>query len=236
MAEIRLRLREANGGLPDVCMCCGEPSTVLKSKNMSWCPPWVLVLILAGLLPYAIVATILTRRATIQAPLCDQHKGHWFKRTMWNVGTFFLFAAICGGMFFLGVALGDNGRQGDTFMGIACGLSALLGVTWLIILIVAQYTAIRPKEITDKDIPLTNVAKEFVDAVDEQDREDRPRRRRDSRDDGEDYDDRPRKKRPAYDDDDDEPRAKKKRPPVEDDEDDAPRPRKKRPSSDAIEE
>ena len=48
MAEIRLQLDEADGGLPDICMRCGSEATVTKTKTMSWCPQWVGVLILAG--------------------------------------------------------------------------------------------------------------------------------------------------------------------------------------------
>lgn len=221
MAEIRVRLREADGGLPDVCMKCGEPSTVVKTKNMSWCPPWVGILILGGLLPYLIVAMILTKRTRVQAPLCDQHKGHWFNRALVVWGTFVLFGAICLGGFVLAGAMNNGGgRRGDDIFGFACAGSVVLGLIWLIVLIVAQNTAIRPKEITDKDITLTGLSQEFVDAVEDQDQDDRPRRGR-SRDD-DDYDD--------------EPKARKKRPVYDDDEDDEPRPRKKRPPFDGIEE
>jgi hypothetical protein len=65
MAEIRLDREEADGGLPDICMCCGEEATVTKTKKMSWCPPWVGVLFLAGLLPYIIVMLIMTKRARL---------------------------------------------------------------------------------------------------------------------------------------------------------------------------
>src|SRR5207247_1179889 len=99
MAEIRLDLGEADGYLPDICMCCGGAATVTKTRKMSWCPPWVGVLILAGLIPYAIVAMILTKRATVQVPLCDQHKGHWFNRALLAFGSFFLFTAIGGAAF-----------------------------------------------------------------------------------------------------------------------------------------
>jgi len=232
MAEIRLRLREAAGDLPDVCMCCGQASTIVKSKNMSWCPSWVGILILGGLLPYLIVAMILTKRMTVQVPLCDQHKGHWFKRTMWTVGTFFLFAAICGGALALGLVMTEGApRRRDEVTGGVCVLSAILGVIWIVILLIAQNTAIRPAEITDRDITLKGVSQEFVDAVENEQYDDRKSRR--SRDD--DDDERLRKKRYRDDDDeDDEPRVKKKRPAVDDD--DEPKPRKRRPSSDAIEE
>ena len=60
MPEIRVHKDEADGELPMICMRCGEPATVTRSRNMSWCPPWVGVLLIAGLVPYVIVALILT--------------------------------------------------------------------------------------------------------------------------------------------------------------------------------
>jgi hypothetical protein len=86
-----------------------------------------------------------------------------------------------------------------------------------VVVVAAQATAIRPKEITDNGIKLTGVSQGFVDAYEEQeDRErearrgaldrfdDRPRRRRD-----EDEDDRPRRrddKRIQAEDEDERPR------------------------------
>jgi hypothetical protein len=212
MAEIRLRLREADGELPNVCMCCGEPSTILKTKNMSWHPQWVILMLLIAWPLYLVLAIVLTKRARVQAPLCDQHKGHWFKRTMLIVGTLLLFIAVSVGAFVLANVLGDRGpgRRDSDFAGMACLLSAVLGLVWLVILAIAQHTAIRPKEITDKDITLTGLSQAFVEAVQDQDVEDRSRRGRRSRDD--DDDDLPRKKRkPTVAEEDDEPVSRKKR-------------------------
>ena len=71
MATVRLYRDETEDfDLPAVCMKCGAPATTWKSKTFSWHPPWVYVLILIGLLPFAIVAMVLTKRRTILAPLC----------------------------------------------------------------------------------------------------------------------------------------------------------------------
>src|ERR1700693_44489 len=111
MAEIRLHLDEADGGLPTVCMRCGEPATVGKSRRMSWCPPWVGVLILVGLVPYVIVALILTKRTLVQAPFCDQHKGHWLKRMLIGLGTFLGVAIVGVGSFVLLVSTPRHGGE-----------------------------------------------------------------------------------------------------------------------------
>jgi hypothetical protein len=47
--------------IPELCMRCGEPATTHKSRLFSWCPPWVIVTIVAGLLPYIIVSMVLTK-------------------------------------------------------------------------------------------------------------------------------------------------------------------------------
>ena len=195
MAQIRLRLREADGGLPNVCLCCGQEATVTKDKTLSWFPRWVIVLLFVNILLYAIVASIMTKKARLQAPLCDEHKGHWFKRGLLMWGTFFLFGLLGVGGF---VIAGNLPRPNDDYMGIACAAGAVFFVIWLVIVVVAQYTAIRPSEITDEEIVLKGVSQEFVDAVEESDRH-RPMRSRRSRDDEDDDEPRPRKKRPASD-------------------------------------
>jgi hypothetical protein len=81
MAVVRLFLREAEGPLPNVCMVCGREATLVKRKSFSWNPSWVWVTLLLGLLPFLIIALILTKRATVEAPLCAEHKYHWAKRT-----------------------------------------------------------------------------------------------------------------------------------------------------------
>ena len=232
MAEIRLDREDADGGLPDICMSCGEEATVTKTKKMSWCPPWVGFLILVAWPVWLVVMLVLTKRATLQAPMCDQHKSHWFNRILLVAGSFFLFAFIGVAGFVLVSALQPQG--GD--LGLVAGLGAVgLFVAWIIVLVIAQNTAIRPKEITDSHIVLLGVSSEFVDAYEELDRERRARRRKrrqqreEEDEDEEEEEPRPRKKSapsdaiqekkrlPKPDEFEDQPRPRKKRPPVEDD-------------------
>ena len=214
MAQIRLRLREADGGLPMVCMCCGEPATVLKTKKMQWCPPWVGVLILASPLPYVIVAAILTKRARVQGPFCDQHKGHWLHRTLAIWLSLLLLGGI-GLVALIGAAASPRHVQDSIFPFVCIG-SVVLFVVWVIIVAIAQGTAIKPAEITDHEISLIRVSDAFADAVRDSDRR------------GDRYSDR-------Y--GDREPRGRRSVKPIllDDDEDEARAPRR-RPSSEAIEE
>jgi hypothetical protein len=216
MSQVRLDRYEADGRLPMVCMRCGEPATVTRSRNMSWCPPWVGVLFLAGLVPYVIVAMILTKRARVQVPLCDSHKGHWLYRLLIVLGSFFLllFVGIVGAVLFA-VAPRQFQDSAGPFM---CLGGAFLFIIWVVVLIVAQNTAIRPREITDDEIMLTGVCNEFVAAVDEAEHARLARRRerrrlRDDEDDDEDEEPAPRRKRPATDAFEEDDRPRKRRPP-----------------------
>src|SRR5689334_421629 len=92
MASIRLSLREAEGGLPKACLCCGAAATVVETRIMRWAPP-----------PPAGATGLLDeffggfgrlfhgfanrRQARLQAPLCDRHKGHWRNGTLLAVGS-----------------------------------------------------------------------------------------------------------------------------------------------------
>lgn len=200
MADVILDLREADGYLPPVCMCCGEPASDTKQRTMTWCPPWVGILILAGLLPYVIIASVMTKRTTVQVPLCDQHQGHWFNRTLLMWGSFFLFGII--GV--AGLVLGLNLQKGDqdAVMPFVCIGCAVLLVAWIIIAVVCQNTAIRPREISTYEITLTGVCSEFIDAVEDarvarrKRKRERSRRRYDEDDEDGDYEeDRPRPRR-----------------------------------------
>ncbi len=193
---------------PEVCMKCGAPSSVVIRRTFSWYPPWVIITILAGLLIYAILAMVLTKRMTVRVPLCEEHKGHWTKRTIITL------LGFLGVLIFLSLAIAASVSD-DVLPEVAyvCwSLTVVLLVAWLILVVVLQQSAIRPTEITDRSITLTGVSAGYIEAL----REDR----------GDSYDDdRPRRSRGRDDDDDDRPRKRRRLP--EDEEDEAPRPKAK---------
>lgn len=173
--------------LPPVCMVCGAEATTTSRQTFRWHPPWVIVLIIAGLLIWAIVAIILTKTMTVQAPVCDEHKGHWFKRKLigW-LAVLLGLAALFGGIVVM-ASVGNDPRYRDlAALGPLGGaVSMLLG---LIVAVVAFRSAIRPLEISNDDIRLTGVHAEFIEAVREDRRvqdqreEERRRKRRESGD------------------------------------------------------
>jgi hypothetical protein len=153
MAEIHLSLREANGDLPGVCLVCGRDSELVKKKTFAWQPPWVWVTLLLGVLPFAIIALILTKRATVQAPLCKEHRFHWDGRIL---GIFFGFCLVAGAVV---VAVNFNQYPWLWLMVAA----VMFG--WIVLAIALGLTMVRPMLITDREIILKAVAPGFVDAM-----------------------------------------------------------------------
>jgi hypothetical protein len=192
MARVRLSRREAmDGDLPPVCMRCGAPSDLVKSKTFSWNPSWVWVLILCGLLPFLIVALVLTKRMRVRAPLCQAHAGHWAWRSWFIMGG--LVVVVILGIA-AGVAVAELDRQPRlrNVGGYLCVGVAVFALIWLVAAAIIQANAIGPAEITDRDITLVRVAPEFADALR------RERRRYDEED--EDY----RRPRPRHEDEDED--------------------------------
>jgi hypothetical protein len=151
MASIRLDREEVRTEqLPGVCMRCGQPATVYKNKSFSWHPPWVLVLLLFGLLPWAIVALILTKRMTVSAPLCEKHRNHWLIRTLIIVGSLVLVIVGTAGALFAVTAINEQQGNGDgDLAGTICLGGGVVFLVWLVAAVIVQSTAIRPSEITD---------------------------------------------------------------------------------------
>lgn len=215
MAKIRLYDYEvADQLLPNVCMQCGADADLEKRKKFSWYPPWCLFV--GG----ALMAMIMTKRMTVAVPLCREHKNHW----LWRDLVIWLGLALCVVLGVAAVIFLVNQRPhtlGETLAGIFCAAAGVIGVGWLVAVIILHHTSIRPVEITDRDITLTNVSSDFVAALrderrrhpyeeDEEDEEDYPRSRKRGRR-AHDYDDeddytppRRRSRRSAYDEDEDD--------------------------------
>jgi hypothetical protein len=147
-------------------MKCGAPAEVHREKTFSWFPGWVYVLILVNLLVCLIVALILTKKKRVPVPLCHAHRNHWYGRQAVALLSFVgLVCVIVGAAILVNVLGGPRGL--DEYGGWLCGASVVALVAWLIVVGVLQQTAIRPTEITDYGITLTNVSKEFVRAYKE---------------------------------------------------------------------
>jgi hypothetical protein len=148
--------REA--ALPARCVKCGEPVAALSLKRkLTWHSPWWYVLVLVNLLIYALVAVIISKRATIQVGLCDRHRG---RRKLLMISAWLLVAAAIV-MFFL--AAGVNANSG---LWVALGVLGLLVAG---ILGVIASRVVLPKRITKERIWLTGIHPSILETLPEWD-------------------------------------------------------------------
>src|SRR5262249_33444217 len=116
MAEIRLREYETERDyLPAVCMACGQPASTHIRKTFDWHPLWIIVLILVNLIVYAVVALIMTKRMAVDVPVCERHRGYWWKRYLVMILPLPIIVIVGIGLM---IAL-DQPGQGD-LTGLAC--------------------------------------------------------------------------------------------------------------------
>ena len=181
MAHIRLHVQQADGRLPMVCMRCGEPATVVKTKKLSYYPRWLILLVLVGLpglVLLVVLALVLRRRATLQTPLCDRHKNHWTTRLAigWAAAAVVIVTAIA---FVVAIIMLDKAgpRNADIFGPFLCLGAMFVFIGLLVLLAILHNTSIRPDEITYTHILLNGVSDAFVTAVEEAEIERRVRLR-----------------------------------------------------------
>jgi hypothetical protein len=152
MARVTLDPDRRDYELPSVCMYCGAPATRRKSKTFSWHPPWIYILLLVGLLPFMLVALIMTQRLRLSAPLCEQHRYHWgWRQAFVLLSLLGVFGLIAGLAIFTSARPGQRPLlPGEAWIALPVALLA-----WVILAIVVQTRTIRPTEITAYTITLT---------------------------------------------------------------------------------
>jgi hypothetical protein len=137
-----------NAVLPDLCVKCGEPGAVRRTRKVSWHHPALYLLIVAGVLFYVIGALIAAKRSTVQYSLCAAHAQRR-KQFIW-AGWGGL-ALVVGSLFFARDAT-------------VIGIGMLLGV---IIAVVGYYGSrdVRAKKITDTDMRLGGLDRRFLEKI-----------------------------------------------------------------------
>jgi hypothetical protein len=163
MAVVRMGDRDRRrGSLPNLCMRCGQPALMHKSKKFSWFPGWVYLLLLAGLLPFVIVALIMTKRKWVDVPLCEAHRRLFLWPQLFILGG--VVALVLLAIFAVSLLGRPAGSPEAQLGGILCPGWYLGGLVWLIAVALWLGLLIRPQEITDSSITLRNVSPEFARA------------------------------------------------------------------------
>lgn len=157
MADVRLDFYDLDADeLPDVCMRCGEPSTVRPVQRFSWMPPW------ARFVP-PLIGVWFIKRQRVATPLCDQHKNYWrLARLVTYGGLGLVVLLFFAGLVMLGVDADTTVNGAAPVLSLAILASAgILFIVWLIVVFVTAFTRISAAEITDDTITLKNVHSDF---------------------------------------------------------------------------
>lgn len=79
--EGKLLVLRKDAHFPDRCIKCNAPSVAPKRRyRLTWHSPWLYLLLFLAILLYAIVASIVQKRAVVHVGLCERHQ----KRVLWG--------------------------------------------------------------------------------------------------------------------------------------------------------
>ena len=142
----------SGASLPDRCVKCNEPAQApTKERKVYWHHPWAYVLILANILIYAIVASLIRKKAIVNPGLCQAHKkkratGLWIG---WGGG-------LTGALLLFGAGVNEHPAM------------ATLGVLLLLASLVAAIVLTRivfPQRIDPEIIRLRGCGPAFLDSL-----------------------------------------------------------------------
>jgi len=135
--------------LPERCVKCNMPTDGpgLKRK-LSWHHPALYLLILGGLLLYAILATVLSKRATVFLGMCEEHRRK--RRNGMLIG----WALFLGGVILAVVAVANNYNS----VMLLCFVMIVGGLIWLII----AARSVSVKKIDDQFVWLRGINREYL--------------------------------------------------------------------------
>ena len=135
--------------LPDNCVKCNAPANGLRvRKKLAWHHPLLYLLIFGAALFYVILAAALSKRATVEFPLCGNHKSQ--RKTFLIIGLALLT---------LGLILPILGFANEyTEIGIFGLLLFFIAVFWLVF----ASRVVGVKKIDDRHAWLTGINREFL--------------------------------------------------------------------------
>lgn len=148
--EGKTLVMDKNAMLPDYCVKCNGPANGLRvRKKLAWHHPVLYILIFGAALFYVILAAALSKRATVDLPVCENHKT---RRRIFLIVGFVLLA--------FGVMLPILGFTSDYPEIGAFGLLLfLVAVCWLVF----ASRVVGVKKIDDRYAWLTGLNGDFLD-------------------------------------------------------------------------
>lgn len=158
---------EKNVELPNRCIKSNEPTEQQLKRPLSWHPPALNWLFLAGLLPYAIVVSIMRKTATVYVGLSEEWRAK--RRRAIMIGWVLVLLGV--GMLIGGLAYGEQrgarGRRQTSAVATAFAVSGLpMGIFGMFYGVMAS-RMVSPKRITDTHVWLKGACPEFLDRLPE---------------------------------------------------------------------
>jgi len=144
--------------LPPRCVKCNQPADdrYRWTKTVYWHPPVLYVLIIPGILIYAIVASIVQKKARVTAGLCTKHGKQ--RRTRALIGWLTAFVGLC----CISVSAVIDSRRGyDT-------LCITLGILLMLAALIWAFVATRvlwPTNIDNHFAHLNGACPEYLDSL-----------------------------------------------------------------------
>jgi len=124
-----------NGGISHSrCVICGDTQNVgFKQKDFTFVPSWCYIFLLVGLLPGAIICTIMQKKSSVALPICPRCRSSWTSATAvsWLFGLFGLVGCPWAG-FYIGTMI--ERRDGGLFGGFAGFFAWLIGIVLIQVL------------------------------------------------------------------------------------------------------
>ena len=123
-AHGNLLIASRDARLPPYCIKCGRPADgKLLRRRFSWHPSWVYIFLLIGLLLYAILHAVLSKRTILHLPLCSAHFERY--KTLSILAAVLLLGSIPE-MILAGIYLPDNYMGWGIFAGALAFLAGLV--------------------------------------------------------------------------------------------------------------
>ncbi len=134
--ESGLAIAPMSAPWPDRCVKCNAPAEGYRLKqSLYWHPAWLYVLILPGVLVYAVVALVIRKSYVGHVGLCPSHRSR--RRWILGAGAFLAISSVAS----CSAGFGSN-------PGVSLGLGVFGGIAGMVIVQVATF-AVRPKKITE---------------------------------------------------------------------------------------